>query len=316
MKTVVGLYKTMAEANKVKSTLTSQGFASEHVTVIDQGGEGYKSGYEGTGSEHDSVGGKIKHFFSSLSGSDETAHNSYSQGVSSGGALLAVTVPDEQAEETADLLYQNGASDIEGGYGGSSYGSGSYGGSSTGAGAEDVAVLEPASGSGYTGTANTGAGYTGSIAAGEQVIPVVAEELQVGKREVQRGGVRIYSRVVSEPVSESISLHDERVVVDRRPVNRAATEADFATGTGAIEVTAMGEEAVVGKRSRVVEEVLVGKQASDRTEEVTDTVRHTEIEVEPTTTTTTGTGYSSTGTTGTTGTMGTTGTKTTGSGSY
>ena len=140
------------------------------------------------------------------------------------------------------------------------------------------------------------------------MIPVVAEELQVGKREVQRGGVRIYSRVVSEPVSESISLHDERVVVDRRPVNRAATEADFATGTGAIEVTAMGEEAVVGKRSRVVEEVLVGKQASDRTEQVTDTVRHTEIEVEPTTTTETG--YSSTGTTGTTGT------KTTGSGSY
>ena len=309
MKTVVGLYKTMAEANKVKSTLTSQGFASEHVTVIDQGGDGYKSGYEGTGSEQDSVGGKIKHFFSSLSGSDETAHNSYSQGVSSGGALLAVTVPDEQAEETADLLYQNGASDIEGGSGGSSYGGG-YGSGSTGTGAEDVAVLEPTTGSGYTGTANTGAGYTGNVAAGEQVIPVVAEELQVGKREVQRGGVRIYSRVVSEPVSESISLHDERVVVDRRPVNRAATEADFATGTGAIEVTAMGEEAVVGKRSRVVEEVLVGKQASDRTEQVTDTVRHTEIEVEPTTTTTTGTGYSSTGTTGTTGT------KTTGSGSY
>ncbi len=308
MKTVVGLYKTMAEANKVKSTLTSQGFASEHVTVIDQGSDSYKTGYEGTGSEQDSVGGKIKHFFSSLSGSDATAHSSYTQGVSGGGALLAVTVPDEQAEETADMLYQNGASDIEGGYGstgGSSYGGG-YG-SSTGAGAEDVAVLEPTSGSGYTGTANTGAGYTGSIAAGEQVIPVVAEELQVGKREVQRGGVRIYSRVVSEPVSESISLHDERVVVDRRPVNRVATESDFATGTGAIEVTAMGEEAVVGKRSRVVEEVLVGKQASDRTEQVTDTVRHTEIEVEPTTTTTTGTGYGSTGTTGT---------KTTGSGSY
>ena len=305
MKTVVGLYKTMAEANKVKSTLTSQGFASEHVTVIDQGGDSYKTGYEGTGSEHDSVGGKIKHFFSSLSGSDETVHNSYSQGVNNGGALLAVTVPDEQAEETADLLYQNGASDIEGGYGGSSYGSG-YG-SSTGTGAEDVAVLEPTTGTGYTGTANTGTGYTGNIAAGEQVIPVVAEDLVVGKREVQRGGVRIYSRVVSEPVSESISLHDERVVVDRRPVDRAATEADFATGTGAIEVTAMGEEAVVGKRSRVVEEVLVGKQASDRTEEVTDTVRHTEIEVEPTTTTTTsGTGYSSTGT----------GSKTTGSGSY
>ncbi len=82
-------------------------------------------------------------------------------------------------------------------------------------------------------------------------------------------------------------------MVDRRAVNRPATDADFSTNPGVIEVNATGEEAVVGKRSRVVEEVLVGKEASDRTEQINDTVRHTEVDVENTATSVTGSGTTS-----------------------
>ncbi len=266
MKTIVGLYKSVDEANKVKSALGSEGFSSDKITVIDQSPDSGSTGY--TEGSTEGVGGKIKNFFSSLSGSDDTAHRSYNEGVSKGGALLAVTAEDARAEQVADLLYQHGATDIEGGYESGSYGT------------EGRAV------------SLSGTGSTGSTAAtGEQVIPIVEEELLVGKRQVERGGVRIYSHLVETPVSESISLHDERVVMERRAVDRPATEADFTTGTGVVEVRAMGEEAVVGKTSRVVEEVLVGKQASDRTEQITDTVRHTEVDVEPTevVTTTTGT---------------------------
>ena len=312
MKTIVGLYKTVDQANKVKAALTSEGYEAEHITVIDQTNQNSTSGTNlGSGSSYatgsdisgagatgyntgkndpTSVGSRIKNFFSSLTGSDEAAHNSYTQGVTNGGALLAVTVADEDAEETADILHQHGASEIEGGYGDSGtydseYTSGNRGSYATGTGAEDVAVLQ---------------GNNANQATGEQVIPVVEEELQVGKRRVERGGVRIYSRVVSEPVSESVSLHDERVVVDRRPVDRAATDADFTTGSGVVEVRAQGEEAVVGKRSRVVEEILVGKEASDRTQEISDTVRHTEVDVEETAGETTGstTGKTPAGTTG------------------
>ena len=292
MKTIVGLYKTVAEATKVKAALASEGYEAEHITVIDQteGSSSTGSSYGATSSSStgsdSSVGSKIKNFFGSLSGHDEESHNSYTQGVTNGGALLAVTVPDEEAEDTADMLYQHGASEIEGGYGTGSTGSSYAGGKGTGTGAEDVAVLQ--------GSAST---ETTGRTTGEQVIPVLQEDLLVGKRQVERGGVRIYSRVVSEPVSENISLHDERVVVDRRPVDRPATEADFTSGTSAVEVRATGEEAVVGKRSRVVEEILVGKEASDRTEQITDTVRHTEVDVEPTTVDTVST--STTGTTGT-----------------
>ena len=112
------------------------------------------------------------------------------------------------------------------------------------------------------------------------VIPVTKEELVVGKREVDRGGVRVYKRLVEEPVSESINLREEHVVVDRRPVSRAVTNADLRDGDRVIELIETAEEAVVGKTARVVEEVRVGKEATEHTETVRDTVRHTEVEVE------------------------------------
>lgn len=256
MKTVVGLYSSVAEANKVKSALQDEGFEAAHINVIDQTGEGYT----GSAKKDETFTEKVKDFFSGFTESkDEHAH--YANQIGNGGALLAVTVPDEEADETADLLAEHGATGIQ-----DDYASG---------GAEDVAVLEGGN-----------KGYTGSAAAGEQVIPVVQEELVVGKRQVDRGGVRVYSHLVETPVSADVSLRNERVVVDRRPVDRAATEADFNTNPDVIEVTAMGEEAVVGKSSRVVEEVVVGKQASESTQQIEDTVRHTEVEVEPATTTT------------------------------
>ena len=42
----------------------------------------------------------------------------------------------------------------------------------------------------------------------------------------------------------------------------------------------MAEKAVVSKSARVVEEVVVGKQASEHTETISDSLRHTEVEVE------------------------------------
>ena len=112
------------------------------------------------------------------------------------------------------------------------------------------------------------------------VIPVTQEELVVGKREVERGGVRVFRRIVEEPVSESVSLREEHVVIDRRPVDRAVTEADLRGGDRTIELTETAEEAVVGKTAHVVEEIRLGKEATEHTETIRDTVRHTEVDVE------------------------------------
>jgi uncharacterized protein (TIGR02271 family) len=113
-------------------------------------------------------------------------------------------------------------------------------------------------------------------------VPVVEEQLEIGKRQVQRGGVRINSHVIEEPVQERVSLREERVKVERRPVSREATEEDLADfKEGSIEIHETIEEAVVTKRRRVVEEIVVGKETRERTETVSDTVRKTHVVVEP-----------------------------------
>jgi uncharacterized protein (TIGR02271 family) len=112
-------------------------------------------------------------------------------------------------------------------------------------------------------------------------IPVVQEELKVGKREVQRGGVRVFSRVVETPVNESVSLREEHVSVERRPVDQPVSTADAtAFKEQSIEMRERAEEAVVQKSARVVEEVVVGKEATQRKENISDSVRHTEVQVE------------------------------------
>lgn len=110
---------------------------------------------------------------------------------------------------------------------------------------------------------------------------MVEEQLQVGKRLVQRGGVRVYSRVVEEPVEENIQLREEKVRVERRAVDRplGTGEADRLRDQS-VEMTETSEEAVVQKRARVREEVIVGKETTQRTEKIRDTVRRTEVEVE------------------------------------
>ncbi|SAL89031.1 hypothetical protein AWB74_08871 [Caballeronia arvi] len=102
----------------------------------------------------------------------------------------------------------------------------------------------------------------------------------VGKREVHTGGVRVYSRVTETPVSESVNLREERATIERRAVNRPATAADLREGS--VEIRETQEQPVVAKTARVVEEVVVGKEASTRTETVNDTVRSTEVDVERT----------------------------------
>jgi uncharacterized protein (TIGR02271 family) len=132
-------------------------------------------------------------------------------------------------------------------------------------------------------TSTTGTtGTTGStVATGATAIPVVEEQLKVGKREVQRGGVRVFSRVVETPVHESIGLREEHVNVERHRIDQPISTNDAtAFKEQQIEMRETDEEAVVEKSARVVEEVVVGKQVSERQQQIDDTVRHTEIDVQ------------------------------------
>ncbi|AUX44893.1 uncharacterized protein SOCE26_063630 [Sorangium cellulosum] len=117
----------------------------------------------------------------------------------------------------------------------------------------------------------------------EQVaVPVMEEELQVGKREVNRGGVRVSSRLVEQPVEEAVRLREEHVHVERHPVDRPVQPAALDTFQGGtVELVETDEEAVVAKKARVIEEVVVSKAVTQRTEQIRETLRHTEVHVEP-----------------------------------
>ncbi|MGI4733102.1 MAG: YsnF/AvaK domain-containing protein, partial [Janthinobacterium lividum] len=108
----------------------------------------------------------------------------------------------------------------------------------------------------------------------------VEEQLVVGKREVDRGGARVRSYVTETAVHEQIKLRDEKINVQRRAVDRPITDADDAFRERTIDMTATGEEAVVGKTARVVEEVVVSKTRGEHVEQIDDTVRRTDVEID------------------------------------
>ncbi len=198
----------------------------------------------------------------------------YAEGIRRGGTLVTVDAPDDKAQSVVDILNGYGAVDID--TRGASYRAGGYTGydeSASPYSAEDITRER--------GTSRTlPAMPTNASASGETVIPVVEEELSVGKRQVRSGGARIHTYVTERPVEETVTLREERVTVDRRPVDRAVTDADKAFGEKSIEVTETAEVPVVSKTARVVEEVVVGKTATERTETVRDTIRRTDVEVE------------------------------------
>src|SRR3954451_13629952 len=125
------------------------------------------------------------------------------------------------------------------------------------------------------GDKERGAGREGSV-------PVVEEELSVGKREVATGGVRVTSRVVERPVQRTVHLREEHVEAERKRSDRGLRpeEAEAAFEDRAGEVTGTGGEAGVGKTAREVGEPSLGKRVEERTETVRDKVRRTEVEVE------------------------------------
>jgi stress response protein YsnF len=150
----------------------------------------------------------------------------------------------------------------------------------------DHAGAVPLAEAGVTGAAaptiETAAGPSRSTApAAEEteVIPVVKEELDVGKRATERR-YRVRTYVVEKPIEEAVTLRDERVVIEHRPVtgDRVIGEADFPKERE-YEVVERHEEPVVTKH-RTAEDVVVRKEAEEHTETVRDTLRETRVDVD------------------------------------
>jgi stress response protein YsnF len=253
------------------------------------------------------VGAAAGGLLGSLTGagvSEADAHT-YQEGVNSGGTLLTVRADDAQAAHVEQIMgMSTGMADTGTTSSTATTGMmGAAGAAGMATGYETTATRDATAGESTMGTTaamGTTApmtapkpSMTASTASSPDTIKVMKEDLLVGKREVEAGGVRVTSHVVETPVQEQVTLHEERVSLERRPMNQSVSGAD-AFRDQTIEARATAEEAVVGKDVRVVEEIGLKKEAADRVETVRDSVRETKVDVENVGTT------SVTGSTGTT----------------
>jgi len=147
----------------------------------------------------------------------------------------------------------------------------------------DRSTAGSASSMGSTATRSTHAADTkGTIR-----VPEIEERLDVQKREVQQGEVRIQKHVEERKETIPVSLEREEVHVERRDVAErpiAPGERVEAFKDETISVPVRGEEARVTKEAVVTGEVVVDKERHTEREQVSDTVRKTHVEVDKNTT--------------------------------
>ena len=208
---------------------------------------------------------------------EEHAHY-YAEGVRRGGALVTVHTDEARADTASAILQRHGVIDVDRRAAGwQERGWTGYNAQAQPLTHEEITRDRETYRSSAATTDTLQAGAQGEIR-----VPVTEEQLQVGKRQVERGGVRVYTHVREIPVQEQVQLREEHVTVDRRPVDRPVTAADAAAFTDrTIEVRETAEEAVVAKQARVAEEVVIRKDVDQRTETIQDTVRRTDVDVEP-----------------------------------
>ncbi|MFO1142414.1 MAG: YsnF/AvaK domain-containing protein [Amaricoccus sp.] len=244
----------------------------------------------------------------------------YAEGLRRGGYLLAVSgVPSDRYDQALDILDAEGSVDLDErasswrseGWSGADdlAGAGDFGGAAAagatagiGAGAAagagvgrfdaaltdvpqerglaDRGSLGEAADSASWREGDSGAADRGTARTGDETIPVIEERLRVGKRDVNLGRVRVRSYVVEEPATADVSLREERVEVERRPVDRELRPGEEAFVDRTIEAEEHAEEAVIGKEARVTEEIGLRRESEEHTETVSDTVRRTRVEVE------------------------------------
>ena len=233
-------------------------------------------------------------------------HDVYERGARAGNAVVSVTLEDSSLAERAAMILENhhplqldqdddrdsghsaaATTAMAGGRMGSeaSYASGPGYQDQSGTGMGGAAMGTPQSTAGTArsaaGTAQSTMGTTQSAGrsgtGAEEVIPLKEEDVQIGKRVVDHGTTRVRRYVVDRPVEKDVTLHGERVTIERRrPVGNTDGGA-FEERT--VEVHETEEVPEVEKTARVVEEVAIRREATERKETVRDTVRREEVEV-------------------------------------
>jgi stress response protein YsnF len=253
--TVIGFFERSSDAQRAVEKLAGLGCSRDQIDISSGGSAGTSTVNDDRSYRENGV----TRFFKSLFGDNDEADR-YSR-VGNNSILVTVHAQSRaEAERFADLLDECGAIDVEERASGYSQTSGNeYGGDTRRS--EDLRVSDDRSSA--------------------SVIPRIEENLEVGKRTTEGGGARVRSRIVEKPVEEHVRLREENVNVERVAVNRPVSGNELENFRETeIELTEKREVPVVNKEARVVEEIHLSKDVTERDETVRDTVRNTEVDVD------------------------------------
>jgi uncharacterized protein (TIGR02271 family) len=250
-RTVTALYDTRAEAEAARQRLSSKVDVEGRARIIDKSS---------------SEGGQASSGIHGVAMSSEDRH-AYGEGLNRGGFLLCAEVDgDEDANEIVRILEETSSVDMD---------------ERQNSWRQEGWSDQPNQ---TSATNRTSAADTSGNVVEEEHIPIVQEELRVGKREVERGGARVRSYVEEKPVTEQVTLREEHVHIERRPVDQTLSSADLSDNDllreRTVEMREKSEEAVIGKEARVTEEVVIQKTAEQHSETIQDTVRETKVDID------------------------------------
>jgi uncharacterized protein (TIGR02271 family) len=253
MRTLTALYDSRADAERVRDELIAAGIPDADVQITAQ--TTGAADVDTTTSARSEGGGflqGLKDFFMP----DDDRYD-YEEGIRRGGCLLTVRAADGQEGRVSDILESSDAVDFD-------------------------ARVNEWKASGWTGTERGSFSDRDTLRDNtEEAIPIAQERINVGKREVDRGSVRVRSYVVEEPVHEQVNLREEHIDIERRPVDEPVRgDADHLFEERTFAATERGEEAVVSKETEVTEEVRLRKDVDERVEDIEDTVRRTEVDID------------------------------------
>lgn len=244
--TVIGIFNERDEARNAVQKLRSNGFLDANVDASNDSILKEDSSFDRD--EDNSIGDRIERFFRNLFENDEDSTR-YTAAARRGYVVNVQATTAEEAMLASRILDDAGAIDVDD--------------DSVGGGLERSASGDINERSASLDTDLDTSDRTASDTS-RTSIPIVEEELNVGKREVETGRVRVRSRIIERPVEQTLRLREERVNVERTPTDRPATESDFATSQDEIEIRTTAEIPVIDKEARVVEEVRLNKDVRER----------------------------------------------------
>jgi uncharacterized protein (TIGR02271 family) len=284
---IVAIFETAAAADAAVRDLEAAGISTAAIRRYQpRPGEGATTTSTSAGATTTSSGG----FWAWLLGEEpQTGHSyyprdeeRYERGVSAGNAVVSVVVDASQIHQVVTILeahrpleMEEDTDESEVDLSAASLTTQSAG-SAASAGSATQAYSPPTTGA---GAVNASVGRASSPSGAEEVVQLAEEQIEVGKRTVDRGVTRIRRYVVERPVEQDVTLRGQRVTIERRRPVEVTGVPGQAFEERLVEVRETEEVPVVAKTARVVEEVAIRKEETERTETVRDTVRREEVEV-------------------------------------